>query len=1127
MNKNSFVGSLCSQKKQNNRIFNIMRISLFLAFVSVFSLFAENTHSQNAKVSLSRNNTSIEVILNDIEAQTNYLFIINSNVDTKKKASLKVKNTPVSIVLDKLFRETNVHYAMEGSHIILSNHELEGTSVTQQQRIVKGKVVDDTGEPLIGVSVLVRGTNNGTITDINGEYTITGNINNASILEITYIGMKKQEVQIGSRNRLNVTMLPETELLDEVVVVGYGTQRKGNLTGSVAAVKTDKLTIAPVGNVTNTLAGQLPGLIVKQTSGIPDSDGAQMRIRGFDAPLTIIDGIEGDFNSIDASQIESISILKDGAASIYGARAGNGVILVTTKRGIDSKPTISLNSSFTLQGATNVIKPGSSGQRAEWAREEHINKGLPMESVPYTEEQIQKYYAGTDPEYLNSDWYGAVIRDWAPQHNHNLSVRGGNDKMKYYGYVGYNKQETMVKTNGGDYDRLNIQSNIDAKITDRLSVTVDMLLTKENQFFPAIGSGFGHSNFWSIIYDSDPRYPITLPDKNKLSYGGLSYGNALFASNTDLGGYSDTDKRRIRANGGLTYEFKYIKGLKFKMAINYDTYADNYKYFNKQEKFYSYNAATDSYTFERSSQDPTSVTEVFTRGHSLTQQYSFIYDRLFNEKHRLSVLGLFESIEYSDKRVETGRSDFMSTVLDQLFAGNGTTSYNNGWESEMGRVSWVGRINYSFMDRYLIETILRADASAKFPKNSRWGYFPGVSVGWVMSEENFMKSISAIDNIKLRASYGESGNDNVGSFKYLAGYSFDGSYKIGDAIKQGLYAVGLANPILTWEKMKIVNGGVDFSFFNRKLYGTVEGFYRVRDGIPGNRAVSLPSSFGAELPLENLNSIDTRGWELSLGTSGNVGKFFYDVTGNIAWARSKWRKFDEPEYTDPDQKRLYQRQGSWTDVRYGYVSDGLFTSMEEINALPYIYKDLNGNSSLRPGDVKYKDLNGDNVLDWKDQTEIGKGTLPLWTYGFDVNLKYRNFDLAALFQGAFGYTTYVDLTKAATTLKYENRWTEKENNPHSLVARPGGASTNNAYSDFNNHNTAYLRLKSLAIGYEIPKVWLNKVGIQKLRVYFAGTNLFTISSLHKYGVDPEVPEGSPAYYYPQQRTLSVGLNLSF
>lgn len=727
MNNISLWEILYPQKLRTNRIYKIMKITLTLVFVSIFSMFAGNIHSQNARITFTKNNATLESVLNEIENQTDYLFIINSNIDTHQKVSVRADDTPVSKVLDELFHDTEIHYTMEGSHIVLSNKPQP--AILQQTRKITGRILDENGEPLIGVSVMLKGTSNGTITNIDGDYTLSGDITDKSVLEVTYIGMKKQEITVGNRTRINITMTSDNEMLDEVIVVGYGTQRKGNLTGSVSAIKSEKLTIAPIGNVTNALAGQLPGLIVKQTSGIPGSDGSTLRIRGFDAPLVIVDGIEGDFNNIDASQIESISILKDGAASIYGARAGNGVILVTTKRGIDSKPVISLNTSFTLQGQTNVIKPGSSGQRAEWLREEHINKGLPMEQVPYTEEQIQKYYNGTDPNYLNSDWYDAVIRDWAPQQNHNLSIRGGSNKIKYYGYIGYNDQETIVKTGGGSYKRYNVQSNIDAKITDRLSFTLDMLLTKENQFFPTVGSGFGHSNFWSIIYDSDPRYPIYLPDRSKLSYGGLSYGNALFASNTNLGGYSDTDKNRIRANGGLIYEFKYVKGLKAKMSISYDTYNQNYKYFNKQGKFYSYNIDSDTYTFERASQDPTGVTEVFGRGYSLTQQYSLQYERLFKEKHRVSALALFETIDYNDKNVETGRTGFMSTILDQLFAGNGTTSFNNGWESEMGRASWVGRINYSYMDKYLIETILRADASAKFPQNSRWGYFPSVSLG--------------------------------------------------------------------------------------------------------------------------------------------------------------------------------------------------------------------------------------------------------------------------------------------------------------------------------------------------------------------------------------------------------------
>lgn len=1037
---------------------------------------------------------------------------------------MKMKNKPQGLRLITLTFGTGLMMMNVSSEVFASTADYLDYDVIQQTSSVRGVIVDENGIPVIGAAVQEKGTTNGTVTDFDGNFTL--NVSEGVTLVVSYVGYRTQEIK--ATDNMKVVLKEDAELLDEVVVVGYGTQRKGNLTGSISNVKSEKLTTAPVGNVTNMLAGQLPGLTVKQTSGIPGSDGATLKIRGYsDDPMVVVDGVEGSLNSIDPSQIESITVLKDGAASIYGARAGNGVILVTTKRGVDSKPVITLNSSYTLQGSTKVIKPGSSGQRAEWAREAHLNAGLPESQVPYTEEQIQKYYDGTDPDYLNTDWFDAVMRKWAPQQNHNLSVRGGSEKIKYYGYAGFNRQETIMKTNGGNYTRFNIQSNVDAKVTDEVTLTMDMMYTKEEQYLTGIGEGLGHPLFWEQLYNAEPRYPISLPDPDKMSYAGIPYGNPLFATNTELGGYRRNDKDYMRINGALTYDVKQVKGLKFKALISYNRYVSNFKQFRKQGDFYVYNTESGEYSLFRKSQDPTSLSLSSSFNFDLTQQYSVHYENMFDDKHRVTALGLFESINYGYKYFDTKRSDFMSSVLDQIFAGNPDTAQNSGSESEMGRVSWVARLNYSYMDKYLIETIFRADASAKFPKNSRWGYFPSVSLGWVMSEEDFIKKLGVVDQLKIRMSYGQSGNDNVGNFKYLAGYAFDGSYIIDNKVASGLYSTGLANALLTWEKMSIYNAGVDFSLFNRKLYGTLEGFYRLRDGIPGNRVVSLPSSFGAELPQENLNSIDTRGFEFNVGTTGKVGDLSYDVSANISWSRSKWVHYDEPEYSDPDQKRIYELTGQWIDRRMGYVSDGLFTSQEEIDNLGYIYKDLNGNSTLRPGDVKYKDLNNDGVLDWKDQTEIGSGAMPHWTYGANVSLKYKGFDLSALFQGAFDYTTNVNLEGAASVLKFENRWTEEENNPHSLVPRPGGASTNWLYSDYRNHNTAYLRLKNFTIGYEIPKSVLQHIGVDRLRLYFAGTNLFTLSTLNKYGVDPEMPEGTPAYYYPQQRTLSFGLNLSF
>lgn len=1005
--------------------------------------------------------------------------------------------------------------------------------VIAQNINVRGAVVDTNGEPLIGVTVQVQGTTIGTITDMDGNFTLA-NVPPNAILEVSYVGMHSQLIVLDGRTSVHIVMEEDTELLEEVVVVGYGTQKRGMLAGSISNVKSEKLTVAPIGNVTNVLSGQVPGLIAKQLSGAPGDDSSTLNIRGFGNPLVIVDGVESSMSNIDSWQIESISILKDGAASIYGSRAGNGVVLITTKSGIAQKPTISINSSITAQGSTKIHRPQSSGQRAQILREMHINRELPMEQIPYTEEQIEKFFRGNDPHYLNTDWFKATLRDYAPQHNHSMSVSGGTESLKYYGFLGYNRQETIIKHDGGSYDRYNFQGKVDADIINNLTMSVDVNSIFEDRNFNYLGF-FGGSNFWMNVYEADPKLPISLPDKSKLSFGGLGYGNLIAAASTKINGYSRTRGRNNRISGSLRYDVKQLPGLSLKAFISMNESSSKLKEFRKQNNFYRYNIDTQEYTFDRAGTDPTILTEIYSFNSIFTQQYSVNYENLFKGKHRISFLGLHENIEYNADNFRGSRGGFMTTSIEQLTAGNAQTSLADGGASEMGRVSWVSRLNYAFKDKYLIETIMRADASAKFPKSKRWGYFPSISLGWVVSEESFLNNIKIIDNLKIRASYGESGNDGIGNYQYLSGYGFDGQYILGDETYQGLYVTGLANPVLTWEKMKIYNGAIDFSLSQRKLYGIVEGFYRLREGIPGRRHNSLPSSFGAELPLENLNDIDTRGIEISLGTYQKYNNFSMDISANITWARSKWVKYDEPEYTDPDRKRLYTNTGQWTDRQYGYVFDGLFESQKQIDELPYVYSDLGDNSSLRPGDVKFKDINNDKVLDWRDQVELGSGSMPHAIYGITGSFKYKNFDLNLLFQGAFDYYSQVDLQTVPSDLAYKKRWTQENPDPNALVPRYGGSVTNGYISDYRLHKTSYIRLKNASIGYEIPENLMNKFNIQRLRVYLAGTNLLTSSSLGKYGVDPEVPDGkgltgmpvSTVYYYPQQRTFSVGVNLSF
>jgi TonB-linked SusC/RagA family outer membrane protein len=1081
-------------------------------------------------------NAPLRTILTEIENQTDYLFFYNSQVDVTSRVTIHVKSMPVNEVLSELFSNSQVNYAMEGTSIMLTDSKISSENrletLVQQSITITGKVTDAEGEPLPGVSVKIKGTTHGTATDANGAYSLPVPDGNATLV-FSYVGFITQENNVGNQRIINVTLRDDTRQIEEVVVVGYGQQRVSTITGSVSQIKSDKITLAPIANVTNVLAGQLPGLVTKQTSGVPGLDGAYLRIRGSGrSPLVIVDGMENSFENLDVNQIETVSVLKDGAASIYGARAGDGVILITTKRGLQSKPKINVNSSLTLQGSTRVLKPASSAERAQSSRDSYLNTGNDPALAPFTEAEIQKFKDGSDPvNYPNTDWYGACVRRYAPQQNHNLTITGGNEAIKYYGYFGYNTQETILKTNGGHYDRYNFQINIDTKVTKQISFAMDIKHFKEIRYYPDGADGFTTpQNFWSMIYLSSPRFPLTLPDPSKQSYAGVSYGNPVWATNSELCGFQDRRQNNTVFSGELKYDFKFIPGLNVKGRISYLNDDSNFKLTREREAFYTYNASADLYTLERESQDPRDLAISSSHRNRLVQQYSLNYNNLFLDVHTFSGMLMYEWQEDKYNEFTTRRSGFITLALPEFFAGDPTTTTADSYSFGMGRVSWLGRLNYSYMDRYMVETILRADASSRFAKDYRWGYFPSVSFGWNIAKEDFMSNLNSLDQLKLRLSYGSSGYDGVANFAYMAGYSYSGNYTFDGNLVSGLIPTSLANFTLSWEKMSIYNAGLDFSWWNRQLYGEFDYFYRKRDGIPATRRGSLPDTFGAGLPQENLNSQGTAGFEFRLGTSGKAGDVHYDIAGNISYAVSKWIDYDEADYTDEDEIRLYKNSGKVTDRRYGYVFDGLFTSQQEIDQWPLTFEDLgNSNTVLRPGDVKYKDLNGDGVIDWRDQKEIGKGSTPHAFFGLNINLGYKNFDLAALFQGAFDYNTTVSVN-GNTSSYCNNYWHETRNNKaDALYPRPSGSAITNGYnSDYRNLRTSYMRLKNLSVGYQIPVSLLSKIGVEKCRFYVAGTNIFTISTLDKYKLDPEATEGYTAgYWYPQQFTMSIGCSLTF
>ena len=992
----------------------------------------------------------------------------------------------------------------------------------QRDLVAKGVVVDVDNNPVVGAYIVEQGANNGAMTDINGQFTLT--VRFGAQLEISCMGYSTKV--LPATEEMRITLSEDKLFLEETVVVGYGTQRVATITGSVSQIKSEKLTTAPVTNTSHTLAGQLPGLVSKQVSGLPGQDNSSLNIRGFGSPLVIIDGVEGDLTRIDPGQIESISILKDGSGSIYGARAGNGVILVTTKTGADQAPTISFNTSYTLQGNTVTTRPADSFQRALYQNDIYMNGGGVESRKPYLEEELELFKKGTNPEYLNTDWYDAVIRKFAPQQNHNISVTGGTEKTKYYGYFGYNRQELQFKPNSGHYDRYNFQVNFSTKVKERLNVGMNIQYMMDDKNYPSGGDLYQDgTNFWQgIIYSADPRYPLSLPDKSLLSYANMQNGSPIWAVNIDNSGYYDLKNNNIKFTGFAEYASKYVEGLKAKANIMYVYNSSFLKWMHKRGTFYTYESGADLYSFAGQSVEPSSLREDHGTGTNLVQQYSLNYNRDFNG-HHVSGLAMFESTINHNKNFYTKVQDFKTTIIEEMVAGDAETAINGSGSSNYGRVSVIGRLDYNYRDKYMIEATIRGDASSRFAKGHQWGWFPSISAGWNIAREDFMKSAAFVDNLKLRASYGTSGYDAVADFNYLTGYAYDAPYTFGETTSMGLAATGLANELLSWEKMAIYNAGVDFSLFGRKLYGEADVFQRDRTGIPGFRSASLPNTFGAQLPQENLNAIRSRGFEVRLGTSGSAGGFTYDISANVSWNRSKWTQYDQAEETDPDRYRLYYLKGQWTDRQLGYKSDGLFESQEAIDNWGKTVDDLNNdNSTFAAGDIRLVDINDDGVINWKDKVEIGKGSTPHWMTGWNFNLGYKGFDLSLLFQGAWGYTLAVSYD--SNTATYCDLYYDQVHNAdaNAIVARPNGAATNYWASDFMYRDVAYLRLKNASFGYSIPSKIVRKIGLEKCRIYVAGMNLFTLSTVSKYGVDPEAG-ATVGYSYPQQYTISAGLNI--
>ncbi len=999
-----------------------------------------------------------------------------------------------------------------------------------QQKRVTGTVTDSkTGEAIPGVNIIVQSTTTGTLTDINGKYSIDISDPNA-VLVFSFISYVSQAITVGSQTVIDVSLIEEIQALDEVVVVGYGSQRKVNLTGSVSSINADKFSVVPSPNVSTLLYGNLPGLVPVQRSGQPGADDVSLSIRGFSNALVVVDGVVGrDFSRLDPNEIESFTILKDAAsAAVYGVSGGNGVILVTTKKGKIGKPVFNYIMNYGVQHVTKWPRYINSEEYAILRNESAVNQGgVPM----YTQEEVQKFRDGTDPNYPDFDYYDYMVRDYPPQMQQNISVRGGNEKIKYFFLLGQSTQASMWKGGNAEFNKYNFRSNVDAAITDNLDISVEIGGRTENR-----------DNLIQVpsqmVQWLNYMWPISNPLTPDGKVASTNYGLVAYL-NPDLVGYIK-DQRNV-FEGALTVNYKipFIKGLSVNLKASHDMNFRDEKQWLKKYYTYQWNEAT-----QTSTQVGSRGTDqlVFTNWKSSANriQSSLNFNRTFASVHNVKALLLYEVSDYQDYNIQASRQNYVLPI-DQIFAGPDLGKSNTGGASNNGRESYVGRINYDYAGKYLFEYSFRYDGSAKFPPAKRWGYFAGYSLGWRLSEESFIKdNLTFIDNLKFRGSWGTLGSDNTGNFQFLTGYTYpSGSYILGAGIVSGgMVDTGTPNPNITWEKSQIFDIGLDMSLWKGLLEMEADIFYRKRDGLLVTRATQLPSTFGATLPSENLNSDDARGLEILLGHRSNIGEIKYRLSTNIAYSRLKNLHREQRTFNNQFDNWRNNGENRWQNLNWSYKAIGQFQSYEDIYSSPI--QDAKANSTLLPGDIKFDDFNKDGIIDDNDIQVTGRGFTPQLNYGFSVNAVWRKITIDMNWQGAslfsFRAQSYLiqPFNNSMNSFAYMmDRWHRADPLDPKSEWIPGkypptianGAPNNKINSTFWLWDATYIRLKSLGINYNLGSAFLKNHGVQDLALSLSGQNLLTFSGLD-VPIDPEAPSGGLSYY-PQQKTYNIGINITF
>lgn len=986
------------------------------------------------------------------------------------------------------------------------------------QRTVTGTVVDPAGEPLIGVNIVIEGTSTGTITDIDGKYSLDITSND-DVLVFSYIGYLSKNVLVGEQTTINVTLTDDSRLMDELVVVGYGVQKKATVTGSIANVQGEDLQASATTNLTNAMVGRLPGVIGFQRADEPGGGGTTIRIRGQNTlgdnnPLIVIDGVpgrQGGLDRLNPNEIESLTVLKDASAAIYGSRAANGVIIVTTKKGKTGEPTLNYTGNYGFSTPTRLPEMANAFEYATLLNEINTNVGG---NPVYTNEELQKFKDGSDPwGYPDTNWFDEAIKDVSPMYRHDLGLSGGTDRFTYYVNLAANGEDGIYYNSANRYDQYSVRVNLEAIINDYIKISYGNIGRMEYTQYPTKSA---YSTF-SALTRSKPTLPAYWPSGEPGP--DIEYGDNPVVTGTDATGYDRQKRYYIQNTLQATFTLPNVEGLSLMTSGTYDKYFNVRKLFNKPWTLYSWDGNPEhELTPGLRGPGTPELTEQFTDQTFWMLNAVLNYNRTFNN-HGIGITAGIEG-EYRQEAYRSAfRKYFLSDKIDDMNAGGVKDMSNSGNTWEEARLNYFGRINYNYLERYLLEFVWRYDGSYKFPKDGRYGFFPGISAGWVISEEDFWEELrGSVSHMKLRASVGQTGNDRIESYQYLNTYGFGTDYLFGNGFAKTLQPIRTPNPNITWEVGTTYNVGLDVSFLRNRLTLETDAFYHKRTNMLIYRNASLPQTSGISLPRENLGEMENRGFESLITWRDQAGDFAYNISLNTTYAKNKILFWDET----PGAPLWQQSTGKKAGTSLYYIADGVFKDQAAVDAYPHW-------TNARPGDIRFVDYNKDGVINADDRVRSDKNTEPDFIFGLTFGAEWKGFDLMVLFQGATGGETYIWRERAGEAgnfykMTYENRWTPE--NPSSEHPRVYNRENEYWVSNRNTYylyDTDYLRLKNIELGYTINAPFIKNAGITDMRIFANATNLFTWDK-----IKVQDPEGdATGQNYPQRKVMNVGVSLTF